>query len=406
MCFREACMPEFNFSRDIDVARFKWTMQHMGEIVATENLADFFEEKVLAVVVDRIKNKKPLGPNFCERYGFSSEESFFLFLEAPPVLKKIEKGIGKPEDLASVENLSPQLLAKFIATYQSAQEKQMGLDIVNNIDGLTDLFDIFELIKNLSDEEIAEIDKKYPEIADDYTRYNSLTTFRDDLLTMNEMSFEEKYEGCYAGMLNNVILPIIFHEQIIKIVRASISPQLDAISTDTIVLLSSEITPERPVIPPSKELDTPTPEQAFIIASSKKEEAVTGSLQSLDTSSNSRGQFWGRSNFFKPSISIMEQQQIIDSLRSYIAERESEWEFHYNFLGIVALIYFIQDWISGTDHFNSKSRETKISAANKLYRRVNPDCLTPVDEFTESEKRALNEGRLGRIVAQHHCLDN
>ncbi len=54
------------------------------------------------------------------------------------------------------------------------------------------------------------------------------------------------------------------------------------------------------------------------------------------------------------------------ALDAYIKEREDEWSFHYNFLGIVSLIYWLLDRVAGTDYFNFKSKDIKISAAREL----------------------------------------
>jgi uncharacterized protein (DUF1810 family) len=94
---------------------------------------------------------------------------------------------------------------------------------------------------------------------------------------------------------------------------------------------------------------------------------------------------------------------LIKDLAEYKNIRNNEWSFHFNFLGIVSALYFIQDLLLGTDHFNSKSREVKLTAATKLQNLMNP---TPslIEPFTESEKQALQEGRLGSIVKKHGGL--
>ncbi len=91
-------------------------------------------------------------------------------------------------------------------------------------------------------------------------------------------------------------------------------------------------------------------------------------------------------------------------LDSYINQRESEWDYHYNFLGFVSVIYWLQDLITGTDHFNNKSRETKINAATKLKNIINntDESLS----LTTAEKQALADGRLGNIVKGYGAVDN
>lgn len=89
-------------------------------------------------------------------------------------------------------------------------------------------------------------------------------------------------------------------------------------------------------------------------------------------------------------------------LEDYINQRQSEWSFHYNFLGLVGLFYFIQDYLSGSDHFNSKNRDVKLRAANKLNSLVDDGSL----QFSPAELRACSEGRLGRIVNAYGGMGN
>lgn len=95
---------------------------------------------------------------------------------------------------------------------------------------------------------------------------------------------------------------------------------------------------------------------------------------------------------------------IIKELAEYQNIRRNEWGFHYNFLGVISALYFIQDMLTGTDHFNSKSREIKISAASKLEQLMAPSHTGPIT-FTASEKKALKDGRLGAIVSKHGGLE-
>lgn len=90
------------------------------------------------------------------------------------------------------------------------------------------------------------------------------------------------------------------------------------------------------------------------------------------------------------------------ALGEYINIRKTEWSFHYNFLGFVALAYLIQDAVMGTDHFNSKNRDTKIRAAAKLKEALdNPGSKVMLSNL---EKNALIDGRLGEAVAKHGTL--
>lgn len=100
---------------------------------------------------------------------------------------------------------------------------------------------------------------------------------------------------------------------------------------------------------------------------------------------------------------------IIAELAEYKKIRKNEWAFHFNFLGIISALYFIQDLVSGSDHFNTKNREVKLSAASKLQKIMN-STHTEIEVLTEAEKKALCDGRLGTIVNKHggltHLLQN
>jgi len=68
----------------------------------------------------------------------------------------------------------------------------------------------------------------------------------------------------------------------------------------------------------------------------------------------------------------------------------------------MAVLYYIEDCIRGTDHFNSKSKDVKISAADKLINIIDGQ---EDDELTSAERDALKEGRLGAFVAKNGGLD-
>lgn len=88
---------------------------------------------------------------------------------------------------------------------------------------------------------------------------------------------------------------------------------------------------------------------------------------------------------------------ILKDLAQYINKRGNEWSYHYNFLGLVAFVYFIQDLILGTDHFNHKAREVKLTAASKLQKILDPQCHERCN-LNPSERKALSDGRLGRLL--------
>ena len=96
---------------------------------------------------------------------------------------------------------------------------------------------------------------------------------------------------------------------------------------------------------------------------------------------------------------ILKKNEILKELKLYKGQRENEWgRFHFNFLKLMSVFYFIQDVLTGTDHFNSKSREIKISATDKLIKHLESG-LDP--RFNSSELLALKGGRLGQIVDKY-----
>ena len=95
--------------------------------------------------------------------------------------------------------------------------------------------------------------------------------------------------------------------------------------------------------------------------------------------------------------------QLLAALESYRNKRQNEWQFHYNFLGLMSVLYYIEDCILGTDHFNSKSKDVKLSAADKLVNILNEE---DGEELTKAERLALSEGRLGEAVAKSGGLDS
>lgn len=107
--------------------------------------------------------------------------------------------------------------------------------------------------------------------------------------------------------------------------------------------------------------------------------------------------------FFTPPTSEPLHSTVM-KLDLYIAERTREWYFHYNFLCIMSLVYFMKDYFSGSHYSQSKSRAVKIEAATKLRNMLDPDVAS-FSEFTQEEKEALQEGRLGKITEEEGGLD-
>lgn len=94
---------------------------------------------------------------------------------------------------------------------------------------------------------------------------------------------------------------------------------------------------------------------------------------------------------------LVKHKQIMSQWEAYVRTRKSEWQFHFNFLGMMSFFYFVKDCFLGTEDWYIKSYDVKISAATKLKQITDPDCAdNPI--LTELEKKALQEGRLGTIV--------
>lgn len=101
-----------------------------------------------------------------------------------------------------------------------------------------------------------------------------------------------------------------------------------------------------------------------------------------------------------------EKDAINGRLDTYINKRNEEWwgwSFHFDILLVKSAIYFITDWLFGTNYFNARKRETKVDAAEKLMNRVNAE---ETEDFTDSELDAMQEGRLGEIVSLYGGIDD
>lgn len=103
---------------------------------------------------------------------------------------------------------------------------------------------------------------------------------------------------------------------------------------------------------------------------------------------------------FSPPPILIDSKVLREQLEQYKTLREGEWwGFHYNFLGIISVLYFISDCLQGTDYYYSKHRNIKISATDKLL------AGRPITAFTQPELGALREGRLGKIISDNDGLD-
>lgn len=98
---------------------------------------------------------------------------------------------------------------------------------------------------------------------------------------------------------------------------------------------------------------------------------------------------------------VHKKEEMIVQLSKYIASRELEWDYHYNFLSLVAAAYYLSDTLLGTDYLNSKSRDTKISAANKCMQLLSGDSGV---QLNQSEQHALADSRLGKITNGYQDL--
>jgi hypothetical protein len=128
--------------------------------------------------------------------------------------------------------------------------------------------------------------------------------------------------------------------------------------------------------------------------------------QSLSTTSTLFSPL-NKTTISQPEPSKVEKKpnsELIKNLKKYIAMRNEEWSFHYNFLGVMSVLYFLHDAVLGTDFFNNKSKEIKLNAAIKLEAWLNSSNSTKL-ELTTAENQALEQGRLGTLITKHGGID-
>ncbi|WP_078061490.1 DUF1810 family protein [Legionella saoudiensis] len=101
---------------------------------------------------------------------------------------------------------------------------------------------------------------------------------------------------------------------------------------------------------------------------------------------------------------IDDYSALSQSLSDYIEARNKEWSFHYNFLGIMSVVYWLNDAIWGTNYFNTKSREIKVSAATHLKKMIDHKDYDSII-LSEAEETALRNGTLGDLINSHGGLD-
>ncbi|OCH97459.1 hypothetical protein A8135_03005 [Legionella jamestowniensis] len=196
-------MPKFNYSTNVNETKFKQFLDFTAyKLDESSTLSDEFSKAVIALMVERHERGTPTGcSNLIEQCGFITSQSIIDFLRDPAILRELNEKLGPPFLLPA------ELLTKIQSTYDEAKYLP-PVDLLGRaygLDTLSTLFPVFELIKNLSQDEIALLDKTYSSTLKPYLRNNSLLTFHNDLKTMPLLKFEEKYEGCFNGMLDNVI---------------------------------------------------------------------------------------------------------------------------------------------------------------------------------------------------------
>lgn len=108
-------------------------------------------------------------------------------------------------------------------------------------------------------------------------------------------------------------------------------------------------------------------------------------------------------NSLPPPAKKTSQTEILKEIKEYLDIRNNEWNFHYNFLGIISVIYFLHDAVWGTDYYNNKSKAAKLSAATKIETWINSSDSAPL-ELSPAEHKATQEGRLGEILKKHGGL--
>ncbi len=107
--------------------------------------------------------------------------------------------------------------------------------------------------------------------------------------------------------------------------------------------------------------------------------------------------------FFKEANTTpkMNREELIKQLDEYIEQRSIEWwTYHYNFLGIVAILYYIQDCVYGTDYSTTKSQQAKLNAATHLKESLESGDTS---KLTPNDIKSLQDGRISKIANQ--CIE-
>ena len=211
-------MRPFNFNEDVIIE----VVQKMLTNYDLSDIKHEGEEKMFTkIAIEIISQNKSLSPDILvDRVGFSDETSIQAFLHEPTIFAEIQKKVIIPS-----ERMSDELIQRLQTTYEVARRKQNETPDEKTATLLT-LFDIFELIKMLTDEEITIINKMLPSYATTYFNNHTLQNFRDDLNSVdtdpqsksgiNLLAFEEKYKDCYSGLLENFIKPLLDAENLYR----------------------------------------------------------------------------------------------------------------------------------------------------------------------------------------------
>ena len=209
----------FDFNRDINVDAFKQSLRYMGNTskeIDGFDLKITLEESIIKLILQGASHGDQIGISQLFSYGFKSTEAIESFLTQPKVSEILR------EKLRDQPPLSNDLMTRMHLTLTNATAEIEHTDIADRVSGsavLATLPYIFDLIKNLSDEEVDDIQLRYSGSLYAYTNGATLKEFRDDMIHLAFDKFEEKYAGCYNGMLDNVVAKIIDHEKLLQVIK-------------------------------------------------------------------------------------------------------------------------------------------------------------------------------------------
>lgn len=199
-------MGHFNFTDDINQYKFKSqlrTLSYRQQELVNANLEILFKKLVTEFIA---KRKSVESFSLMIIWGFKTQEAVQNFLNDPGIFSELKRKTIIPST-----RLSAETLLKIKSTYNKALAHQQ-LTQDHDTAELLALFEIFALIKSLSNEEITIIEQYLPAYAQAYFGDSTLLNFKDDLNQMSALEFEGVHAGCFSGMLTNVIKPLIATE--------------------------------------------------------------------------------------------------------------------------------------------------------------------------------------------------